>query len=185
MHDNRHTAASRLHREIGLRGVQEVLRHKQIETTRKYTHVNNEEPTTALQRAADKAAERQTAIWAAAGAGEDKLAEFGGQSGGQSVRGRGKNARRVKGVRMARPSAPQTSALTGLRYTPTGFSPLVSLEFLSRRRQPLGERKDDKNRQTGGKSDKSGGQSGGQSRAGSHFVPLPHFPPAQGGPPWR
>ena len=81
MHDNRHTAASRLHREIGLRGVQEVLRHKQIETTRKYTHVNNEELMTALQRAADKAAERQTAIRAAAGAGEDKRG-VGGPVGG-------------------------------------------------------------------------------------------------------
>src|SRR5215831_6107039 len=27
--------------EIGLRGVQKVLRHKQIETTTKYTHVND------------------------------------------------------------------------------------------------------------------------------------------------
>jgi integrase len=62
MHDNRHTAASRLHREIGLVGVQEVLRHKQIETTRKYTHVNNQEKMDALQRAADRAAERQAEI---------------------------------------------------------------------------------------------------------------------------
>jgi integrase len=62
MHDARHTAASRLHREIGLVGVQEVLRHKQIATTRKYTHVNHEEKLDALQRAADKAAERQAEI---------------------------------------------------------------------------------------------------------------------------
>lgn len=62
MHDARHTAASRLHREIGLVGVQEVLRHKQIETTRKYTHVNHQEKLDALQRAADRAAERQAEI---------------------------------------------------------------------------------------------------------------------------
>lgn len=62
MHDTRHTAASRLHREIGLVGVQEVLRHRQIETTRKYTHVNDREKLEALQRAADKAAERQAEI---------------------------------------------------------------------------------------------------------------------------
>ncbi len=62
MHDTRHTAASRLHREIGLVGVQEVLRHKQIATTRKYTHVNHQEKLDALQRAADKAAERQAEI---------------------------------------------------------------------------------------------------------------------------
>ncbi len=62
MHDNRHTAASRLHREIGLAGVQEVLRHKQIETTRKYTHVSDQEKLEAMQRAADKAAERQAKI---------------------------------------------------------------------------------------------------------------------------
>ena len=62
MHDTRHTAASRLHREIGLVGVQEVLRHKQIATTRKYTHVNHQEKLDALQRAADKAAERQAGI---------------------------------------------------------------------------------------------------------------------------
>jgi hypothetical protein len=84
---------------------------------------------------------------------------------------------------MARPSAPQTSALTGLRYTPTGLRPTVSLGFLPRRRQPPGERKGDENRQTGSKSDKLGGQSGGQSRAGSHFVPLPHpTSPMTGGP---
>lgn len=62
MHDCRHTAASRLHREIGLRAVQEVLRHKQIETTLKYTHVNHQEKLDALQRAADKTAERQAAL---------------------------------------------------------------------------------------------------------------------------
>jgi site-specific recombinase XerD len=38
MHDTRYTAASRLHREASLRTVQEVLGHKQIETTPKYTH---------------------------------------------------------------------------------------------------------------------------------------------------
>lgn len=62
VHDNRHTAASRLHREIGLVGVQEVLRHRQIATTRKYTHVNDQEKRDALQRAADKSAERQAEI---------------------------------------------------------------------------------------------------------------------------
>jgi hypothetical protein len=62
MHDNRHTAASRLHREIGLAGVQEVMRHKQIEMTRKYTHVSDQEKLEAMQRAADKAAERQAKI---------------------------------------------------------------------------------------------------------------------------
>jgi integrase len=91
MHDNRHTAASRLHREIGLRGVQEVLRHKQIETTRKYTHVNNDELMTALQRAADKAAERQAAIRGVAGAGEEKRGvggPVGGPVGAEAVKTR-------------------------------------------------------------------------------------------------
>jgi integrase len=62
MHDTRHTAATRLHREIGLVAVQQVLRHRQIATTLKYTHVNLEEKLDALQRAADKAAERQAAV---------------------------------------------------------------------------------------------------------------------------
>ena len=81
MHDTRHTAASRLHREIGLVGVQTVLRHKQIETTRKYTHVNNDELMTALQRAAEKAAERQAEVRRGGQAGANR--GVGGQDGGQ------------------------------------------------------------------------------------------------------
>ena len=82
MHDTRHTAATRLHREIGLVAVKEVLRHKQIETTLKYTHVNQQEKLDALQRAADKAAERQAGLRAGGGqAGASR--GVGGQDGGQ------------------------------------------------------------------------------------------------------
>lgn len=83
MHDTRHTAASRLHREIGLVGVQTVLRHKQIETTRKYTHVDNDELMGALQRAADKAAERQEALRRGGPAGGQRAERgVGGPNGG-------------------------------------------------------------------------------------------------------
>jgi integrase len=82
MHDTRHTAATRLHREIGLVAVKEVLRHKQIETTLKYTHVNQQEKLDALQRAADKAAERQAGLRARGGqAGASR--GVGGQDWGQ------------------------------------------------------------------------------------------------------
>jgi integrase len=81
MHDTRHTAATRLHREIGLVAVKEVLRHKQIATTMKYTHVNQQEKLDALQRAADKAAERQAEVRRGGQAGANR--GVGGQDGGQ------------------------------------------------------------------------------------------------------
>lgn len=61
-HDTRHTAGSRLHREIGLRGVQTVLRHKDVSTTQKYTHVQDNELIAALQRAADQALEKTESL---------------------------------------------------------------------------------------------------------------------------
>ena len=91
MHDNRHTAASRLHREIRpARGAGSAFGTSQIETTRKYTHVNNDEKLmTALQRAADKAdAERQNGNSSRGGGRQGQAQKSGGQSGGQSVRGR-------------------------------------------------------------------------------------------------
>jgi hypothetical protein len=79
---------------------------------------------------------------------------------------------------MHRPPAPQTSALTGLRYTPTGQKPKVSLGFLTARRQPPGERKDDKIRQKTPFSDKSGGKTGGKPAGRSGPVPCPTPRPA-------
>ena len=53
-HDLRHTTATRLLRETGnLKLVQQALNHRDIKTTTRYAHVQNDEVAEALQRVAE------------------------------------------------------------------------------------------------------------------------------------
>ncbi len=62
-HDNRHTAATRILRVSGnLRLVQKLLRHEQITTTAKYSHVLDDDVLAAMQAAAERGRAAQDAI---------------------------------------------------------------------------------------------------------------------------
>ncbi|MCJ2051654.1 tyrosine-type recombinase/integrase [Methylobacterium sp. J-070] len=62
-HDNRHTAATRVLRATGnLKIVQRLLRHEQITTTAKYSHVLDDDVLAAMQLAAERGRAAQEAI---------------------------------------------------------------------------------------------------------------------------
>lgn len=62
-HDNRHTAATRLLRAGGnLKTVQKLLRHEDITTTAKYSHVQDDDVLAAMQLAAERGKAAQDAL---------------------------------------------------------------------------------------------------------------------------
>ena len=108
MHDNRHTAASRLHREIGLVGVQEVLRPAR---SRRRANIRTSTMRKSGRRCNGPPTRRRSG----------KL-RSGARQGGQKRGQRPTSRRKSQVYQMDRrlcSLAPQTSALTGLRYTPT------------------------------------------------------------------
>jgi integrase len=61
IHDTRHTAASRMAREVNLKVVQVALGHAQLVTTLRYTHVQTEDLATALRAAAKSKSAQESA----------------------------------------------------------------------------------------------------------------------------
>ena len=119
MHDNRHTAASRLHREIGLVGVQEVLA---AQADRDDAQIHPCQQRGKARRLATGGRQGGRAAGGDSGRGGGQRGEarsrgpVGGPVGAEAVK-----RERVKRLGWLSPPVPQTSALTGLRYTPTAL----------------------------------------------------------------